>query len=178
MKKLLVTLVASATMMFSGCDMSESQLIATANTTGTIAMLTWFAVDNPDTQVKSALKVVIGNIEKASVDVGSGKTYLESVLPGIQEIVIQMHDINEYQKALINGGAVVVLHGIDTYLDKNPEIKTNVELVNKVDAAFCKGCLTVLKMEENAPEIMRTRGVYQLRSMKCRGGKFVTPEVK
>lgn len=175
MKKLIFTLVASATMLFTGCDMSEEQLIVAANTTGRIALLTWFAVDNPDTAVKSGLKVVIGSIEKASVDVGSGKTYLESVLPEVQAMIVQMHDINEYQKELINIGSVIVLSGIDTYLDNNPDIKTNVELVNKVVAAFCGGCLDVLKKEENDPEVMRARGVYQLRSMKCRNGKFVAP---
>lgn len=175
MKKLIVTLIASVTMLFTGCDMSEEQLVVTANTTGKVAMLTWFAVDNPDTSVKSGLRVVIGSIEKASVDVGSGKTYLESVLPEIQNIIIQMHDINEYQKELINIGSIVVLSGIDTYLDNNPDIKTNVELVNKVVAAFCGGCMEVLKKEENDPELMKARGVYQLRSMKCRNGKFVSP---
>ena len=175
MKKLICALVASATILFSGCDMNEQQLIATANTTGTIAMLTWFAVDNPDTAVKTALKEIVSAIEKSSVDVGSGKTYIESVLPEIQEMAIKMQGLSEYQKAIINAGSVIILNGIDTFLDKNQEVKKNVELVNKVVAAFCDGCLTVLKMEDNSPEIMRARGVYQLRSMKCRDGKFVAP---
>ena len=68
---------------------------------------------------------------------------------------------------------MVVLNGIDTFMDANPKVKEDGELVSKVVSSFCKGCLTVLNMPEDCPECKRAKAVYEKRSMKCRGGKFV-----
>ncbi len=173
MKKIIMTIMAAATLMFAGCDPNETTLVSAANTAGSIAMLTWFSIDNPDAQVKTVLKEVVGNITTASVDVASGKTYLDSILPVVQEIALKQEKLNDYQKTLINAGAVVILNGIDTYLATNEKVKANVELVNKVVAAFGKGCMSVLSMPNDCPECQRAKAVYDTRNMKCRGGKFI-----
>ena len=174
MKKIIITLVAAVSMLFTGCDPDkEATITSAANTAGSIAMLTWFSIDNPDPQVKAVLKEVVSNVTTASVDVASGKTYLDSVLPVVQEIALKQEKLNDYQKTLINAGAVVILNGIDTYLATNSKVKDNAELVSKVVGAFGKGCLQVLNMPEDCPECQRAKAVYATRSLKCRGGKFV-----
>lgn len=173
MKKLIMTMVAAATMMFAGCDWNETAVIGAANTAGNIAMLTWFSIDNPDADVKAVLKEVVGYITTATVAVGEGKTYLDSILPAVQEIALKQDKLNDYQKTLINAGAVVILNGIDTFIATNEKVKANAELASKVVAAFGKGCLSVLNLPENCPECQVAKKVYATRNLKCRGGKFI-----
>ena len=175
MKKLIVTLMAAVTLMFTGCEPNETTLIAAANTAGSIGMLTWFSIDNPDPQVKAVLKDIVGYVTDATVAVGEGQTYLDSILPAVQEIVAKQEKLNDYQKTLIHAGSVVILNGIDTYLAANEKVKANAELVGKVVGAFGKGCLTVLNMPEDCPECRRAKAVYATRNLKFRGGKFVAP---
>lgn len=173
MKKLIITMLAAIGLAFSGCTPDENTLVAAANSAGTIGMLTWFSIDNPDTQVKATLKGVITYVNGATVKVGEGDTYLESLLPYVQEFIAEHDELTDYQKQLINAGSVVVLNGIDTFMAANPKVKENAELVSRVVSSFCKGCLVVLNMPEDCPECKRAKEVYQKRSMKCRGGKFV-----
>ena len=149
-------------------------MTTTASTAGNLTMLTWFSIDNPDAQVKEVLKEVVSKVTSATVKVGEGATYMEAVLPEVQAIALKQEKLNDYQKTLINAGAVVILNGIDTFLAANEKIKSDSALVNKVVGAFGNGCLAVLNMGEDAPEIKRARGVYESRSLKCRGGKFIT----
>lgn len=173
MKKLFITLCAAIGLAFTGCTPDENLIVTTANSAGTIAMLTWFSIDNPDPEVKVVLKDVITYVKVATVKVGEGETYLDSIIPYVQEFVAKNEKLTDYQKTLINAGSVVVLNGIDTFMDANPKVKEDGELVSKVVSSFCKGCLTVLNMPEDCPECKRAKAVYEKRSMKCRGGKFV-----
>ena len=176
MKKVIMGMIAACAMLcgICGCDWNETTMTTTASTAGQIACLTWFSIDNPDAQVKEVLKEVVSKVTSATVKVGEGATYMEAVLPEVQEIALKQEKLNDYQKTLINAGAVVILNGIDTFLAANEKVKTDASLVNKVVGAFGNGCLAVLNMGENAPEIKRARGVYESRSLKCRGGKFIT----
>ena len=174
MKKIIMTIMAVATLLFAGCEKDEAILVNGATTAGSLTMLTWFSIDSPDKEVKVVLKDVVDTITKSSVSVGEGKTYLESVLPSVQEIVVKHEKLNDYQKRLINAGAVVVLNGIDTYLSTNKKVKENVELVNKVVGAFGKGCQSVLILPDDCPECQVARKAYASRNIQCRGGKFIT----
>ena len=179
MKKFIIAMLASVTMFMSGCNWNETAVTTTATTAGQIAMLTWFSIDNPDPQVKAVLKDVVGKITTTSVDVAAGKTYLDSVSPAVYEIIAKQEKLNDYQKALINAGSVVILNGIDTFLATNEKVKANAELVSKIVAAFGKGCLSVLNMPENCPECKKAKAVYATRHVLLRGGKFVAaPETK
>ena len=173
MKKLIITMVAAIGILFSGCTPDESTIIAAANASGSIGLLTWFSIDDPDPAVKASLKEVITYVNGATVKVSEGETYLDSILPYVQELVVKQEKLTDYQKTLINAGSVVVLNGIDTFMSANPKVKENAELVSKVVGAFCKGCLTVLNMPEDCEECKRAKAVYAKRNMQCRGGKFV-----
>lgn len=172
MKKIIMTLVA-ALLCVAGCDWNESAITGAANSAGSIAMLTWFSIDNPDPEVKAVLKDVVKTITAASVDVASGKTYLESVLPQVQEIALKQEKLNDYQKQLILAGSVVILNGIDSFLATNEKAKENSETISKVVAAFGKGCQTVLDMGSYCPGGQCVDRAIKARSLKCRGGKFV-----
>ena len=179
MKKFIIAMLASVTMFMSGCNWDDTAITTTATTAGQIAMLTWFSIDNPDPAVKAVLKDVVGKITTVSVDVESGKTYLDTVLPVVQDIIVKQEKLNDYQKTLINAGAVVILNGIDTFLATNEKVKQDTELLNKVVGAFAKGCLSVLNMPEDCPECRNAKKVYATRNLKCRDGKFVAvPETK
>ena len=173
MKKIIMIIMAAATLLFTGCDKDEAVIVNGATTAGSLAMLTWFSIDNPDKEVKVVLKDIVDVITKSTVAVGEGKTYLDSVLPNVQEIVLKQEKLNDYQKQLINAGAVVILNGIDTYLATNEKVKANVELANKVVGAFGKGCQSVLLLPDDCPECQVSRKAYASRGAKCRGGKFV-----
>jgi hypothetical protein len=145
-----------------------------AQSAGSIGLLTWFSIDDPDPAVKATLKEVVTYVESASVKVAEGDTYLDSLLPYVQKFVGEQEKLTDAQKQLINAGSVVVLNGIDTFMAANPKVKENAELVSKVVGAFCKGALSVLNMPEDCEECKRAKAVYQMRQMKCRNGKFVT----
>ena len=110
MKKLIITMLAAIGLAFSGCTPSESTLIAAANTAGSIGLLTWFSIDDPDPEVKAVLKEVITYVDGATVKVGEGDTYLDAILPYVQEFVAKQEKLTDYQKTLINAGSVVVLN--------------------------------------------------------------------
>jgi len=174
MKKLIITMLAAIGLMFSGCTPDETTLVMAAKSAGSIGLLTWFSIDNPDTAVKTTLKEVITYVDGATVKVIEGDNYLDSLLPYVQKTVAGNEKLTDYQKQLINAGSVVVLNGIDTFTAANPKVKEDATLVNKVVGAFCKGALSVLNMPEDCAECQRAKAVYQMRNMKCRGGKFVT----
>ena len=173
MKKIIMSIMAAATLLFTGCEWDEAATTGAANSAGSIAMLTWFSIDNPDENVKAVLKDVVNTITKASVDVAGGKTYLDSVLPQVQEIALKQEKLNDYQKQLILAGSVVILNGIDTFLATNAKAKENAETISKVVAAFGKGCQTVLALGGDCPECQFVEKARKARSIKCRGGKFV-----
>ena len=175
MKKLIALLSFCMTFLI-GCDLNEQALITSASTAGQLSQLVWFSIDNPDPEVKAVLKDVVTKVTSSSVKVAEGETYLEAILPEVQEIALKQDKLNDYQKTLINAGSVIILNGIDTFIASNEKVKNNAELVSKVVASFGKGCLMVLNMPETAPEIQRARTVYASRSMTCRGGKFLTCE--
>lgn len=177
MKKIIIAMCAAATMLFTGCEWDETATLSAANSAGSIAMLTWFSIDDPDEEVKQVLKEVVTGITTATVQVAEGKTYLDSILPQIQELVLKTK-LNDYQKTLVNAGSVVMLNGIDTFLATNKKVKDNAELVSKVVSAFGRGCLVVLNMKDDCPECQYAKKVYATRSMTCRGGKFVAPAKK
>ena len=173
MKKLIMTLMAAMTLVFTGCEWDETAVTSAANSAGSIAMLTWFSIDNPDANVKEVLKEVVGLVTTASVDVASGKTYLDSVLPQVQEFALKQEKLNDYQKQLIIAGSVVILNGIDTFFATNAKAKENAETISKVVAAFGKGCQTVLALGGDCPEGQCIERALKARSLKCRNGKFV-----
>ena len=173
MKKLIMTL-AAALLFVAGCDWDETAITGAANSAGSIAMLTWFSIDNPDPEVKTILKDVVNTITSASVDVAAGKTYVDSLLPQVQEIALKQEKLTDYQKQLILAGSVVILNGVDTFLATNAKAKENAETISKVVAAFGKGCQTVLALGDDCPECQAAKKVYATRALKCRNGKFVT----
>ena len=173
MKKIIITLVA-ALLFVAGCDWNETAVIGAAKSAGSIAMLTWFSIDNPDPAVKAVLKDVVNTVTSASVDVAGGKSYLDSVLPQVQEIALKQEKLNDYQKQLILAGSVVILNGIDTFFATNTKAKENAETISKVVAAFGQGCQSVLALDGDCPECQIAKKARAARSTKCRGGKFVT----
>lgn len=172
MKKIIMTL-AAALLFVAGCDWDETAITGAANSAGSIAMLTWFSIDNPDPEVKTILKDVVNIVTTASVDVAAGKTYVDSLLPQVQEIALKQEKLNDYQKQLILAGSVVILNGVDTFLATNAKAKENAETISKVVAAFGKGCQTVLALGGDCPEGQCVERALKARSLKCRNGKFV-----
>lgn len=171
MKKTMLMLVAAMGVLLSGCDVEESQLVAGANMSGNLAMLTWFSVDDPDADVKATLKDVVSCVVTASVQVAEGKTYLDSLLPQVQQIANKQEKLNDYQKTLVSAGAMVVLNGIDTFMATNEKVKGNAELVSKVVASFGKGCLSVLDLSNDSPAVKNAKNVYMTRQIRFRSVK-------
>lgn len=165
--------LAASLLFVAGCDWDETAITGAAQSAGSLAMLTWFSIDNPDPEVKAVLKDVVNTVTTASVDVAGGKTYLDSVLPQVQELAEKQEKLNDYQKQLILAGSVVILNGVDTFFATNAKAKENAETISKVVAAFGKGCQSVLALSNDCPECQYVEKALKARSLKCRGGKFV-----
>ena len=71
MKKLIITMLTAVGIMLGGCTPDENTLVSAAQTAGTIGMLTWFSIDNPDPQVKATLFAQLGRYFVACLCQGS-----------------------------------------------------------------------------------------------------------
>ena len=152
MKKRITILVAALVGLaatFTGCDRSETALLAAANTAGNIAVSAWFAIHEPDGKIKTVLKDVVTLTVQASGKIGEGESYVSALAPVVQEVIARHDELTPSQKNLINLGSSVILSNIDVFIDSKPELKGNAELVSKCVAEFGKGCLTAIERSEN-----------------------------
>ena len=158
--------VASALTLVTGCTPNDTVLIAAANTAGNLGLSAWFAIDDPDPQVKSALKDVVTMVGASASAVGDGGSYVDALTPAIQEFVAKRDGLTPVQKNLINTGASVVLGTLDTFLDSTQEVKGNAERVSKVGAAFCKGCLNAIERSEDCCSAKALKKAHQVIRMQ------------
>lgn len=170
MKKAITTAVAACalalTALFTGCEPDESTLVVAANTAGNLGLSAWFAVDDPDVEVKESLKDVVTLVRDGASSVGEGGTYIDALTPAIQRFVAENDKLNPAQKNLINTGASVILSALDTFIDSKPELKGNAALVSKVVASFCKGCLTAIERSEDCCSAKSLKRAHQVIRMK------------
>lgn len=167
-KSLLTALVASAVALttFTGCEPNETVLLAAANTAGNLGLSAWFAIDDPDDQVKTVLKDVVTLVNEGASQVGEGGSYVDALTPVIQDVVAKHDKLTPAQKNLINAGAAVILGTLDTFIDSNPKVKDNVELASKVVASFCRGCLTAIERSADASAAKSLKKAHQLMQMR------------
>lgn len=135
---------ASACTLLTGCEPSDSILVAAANTAGNLALSAWFAIDAPDCDVKHTLKEVVSMVEKGAGTIGEGGSYVDALAPAVQGFIASRDDLTPAQKNLINTGSMVLLGALDSFIASKPELKGNAERASKVVAAFCSGCLTAI----------------------------------
>lgn len=185
MRKLILTAaaacVAATTAFLTGCEPpNETVLVAAANTAGNLGLSAWFAIDDPDAEVKEVLKDVVTLVNDGASQVSEGGSYLDALTPAIQKFVAENDKLNPAQKNLINVGASVMLSALDTFIDANPEVKTNATLVSKVVAAFCKGCLTAIERSEDCCSARSLKRAHQVMQMQYAVGAkaFVLPDAK
>lgn len=158
--------VASAILVLTGCTPDETLLVAGANTAGNLAVSAWFAIDDPDENVKTVLKDVVTLVGDSASSVGEGTSYVDALTPVVQEFIVRYDTLTPAQMNLINTGASVVLSALDTFIDSKPELKGNMELVNKVVAAFCKGCLTAIERSEDCCSARSIKKAHQVIRMR------------
>ena len=174
MRKLILTAAvacgAALTTFFTGCEPpNETVLVAAANTAGNLGLSAWFAIDDPDAEVKTALKDVVTLVSDGASQVSAGGSYIDALTPAIQKFVAANDRLNPAQKNLINTGASVMLSALDTFIDANPEVKTNAALVSKVVAAFCRGCLTAIERSndcDNCRDCSPQKKAHRIMQMK------------
>lgn len=146
---LLAAALVAATTVITGCEKDETALLAAANTAGNIAVSAWFAIQEPDGQVKTVLKDVVTLTVSASGKIGEGESYVNALTPVVQEVIAKHDELTPAQKNLINLGSSVILSNIDVFIDSKPELKGNAELVSRCVAEFGKGCLIAIERSEN-----------------------------
>jgi len=139
-----VVAAASACTLLTGCEPNDAVIVAAANTAGNLALSAWFAIDDPDDDVKHTLKEVVSMVEKGAGAIGEGGSYVDALTPAIQGFIASRDDLTPAQKNLINTGSMVLLGALDSFIASNPELKDNAERASKVVAAFCSGCLTAI----------------------------------
>ena len=141
--------MAAAAVLVTGCEPNETVLLAAANTAGNLGLSAWFAIDDPDCEVKDALKDVVTAVQDGASRVGEGGTYVDALTPVIQDLVARNDKLTGAQKNLINTGAAVILGTLGTFMDSNAKVKGNAELASKVVASFCRGCITAIERSDN-----------------------------
>ena len=161
-----VVTVASAVTFMTGCTPDDSILIAAANTAGNLGLSAWFAIDDPDQQVKTVLKDVVQIVGESASAISDGGSYVDALAPHIQELIAKRDELTPAQKNLINTGAVVILGTLDTFLDSKPEVRGNADRVSKVVAAFCKGCLVAITRSEDCCSEKSLKKAHQILRMQ------------
>lgn len=186
-KILFMAVVAGAAAMsalFTGCEPpNETVLVAAANTAGNLGLSAWFAIDDPDAEVKEVLKDVVTLVSDGASQVSEGGSYIDALTPAVQKFVAENDKLNPAQKNLINVGASVMLSALDTFIDANPEVKTNATLVTKVVASFCRGCLTAIKRSndcDNCRDCSPQKKAHRIMQMKygATAKAFLAPPAK
>jgi hypothetical protein len=157
--------MATAAVLVTGCEPNETVLLTAANTAGNLGLSAWFAIDDPDCEVKEALKYVVTAVQEGASRVGEGGTYVDALTPAIQDIVAQNAKLTGAQKNLINTGAAVILGTLDTFMYSNAAVKSNAELASKVVASFCRGCLTAIERSDNCTD-MALKKAHQVIQMR------------
>ena len=176
----LVACTAAVTALFTGCEPSETLLTTAANPAGNLGLSAWFAIDNPDCDVKAALKDVVSAIDKGAAHVGTGGTYTEALTPVIQDSIAKIGKLTAAQKNLVNIGASVMLSALDTFVETHTQIKADAALVSKVVSAFCKGCLTAIERSDDCCIDRALKQAHANIKMKydAKAKAFVVPKAK
>jgi len=160
MKKTLIGLCAGM-LMLAGCDWNEGVALVATQAAGKLAMTTWFAVDDPGVEVKSALKNAVGIIQSAEVE---GATYKETLFPEIVKLVDTKYpELDDFKKQLIESGAIIVLGGIDQLFINNEKLASNRDLARKYISAFCAGVNAALVAAETDASIENSSKAYKMR---------------
>lgn len=157
---LVLAAVLIPTFTFTGCDISESASLAITKTSGTLAISTWFAFDDPGTEVKTKMTEVIDSIIECSEVMQAGQSYLDTIYPKLQ---LEVEAKNPQYASLILSGSIVVLTGLDELVNMNENIKNNRDTARKYVLAFCKGAKDGLTMAETSVTAKRASRAYSLR---------------
>jgi len=161
-----VVAVAATMAFLTGCEPNETVLLAAANTAGNLGLSAWFAIDDPDEDVKTVLKDVVTIVNTGASQVGEGGSYVDALTPVVQDVIARNDKLTPAQKNLINTGASVILSTLDTFIASNPKVKDNAALASKVVAAFCQGCLTAISRSEDCADCKPLKKAHKIIQMK------------
>lgn len=160
MKKLMCVIATMCGMMFSGCDFNEQATLNATTVAGTLAVTTWFAIDDPGDIVKAKMQEVIVIIKDMSKE---GVSNLDAIYPVIEQKVVSDVKLTDIQKQLILSGSTIILGALDEVFIQKPEIAQNSENVKKYIYAFCNGCDIALKLDGNSTTIKNSKKIFNMR---------------
>lgn len=154
----VLAIILVPTFTFTGCDLNESASLAITKSSGTLAVTTWFAFDNPNDEVKTKMVEVINSIIECSETMSSGGNYLDTIYPKLK-LEIEKKEIK--YSSLILSGSIAILTGLDELVNMNEDIRNNRDTARKYVLAFCKGAQDGLTLS-NASAARASRA-YSLR---------------
>ena len=159
----VIGVLLASTIFAGGCDYDEASLLRITKTSGMLAVTTWFAFDNPDSEVKNEVATIIDDIMTSSEIIEAGDTYLDVVYPQIVLRVDQDPDIKDQYKPLIKSGSIVILSGLDELIAMNPDIQKDRDTARKYVQAFCDGAKSGLLLNAANASMQRASKAYSLR---------------
>lgn len=145
MKKILMCIVALATVCFSGCTPTEEQINKTAVAVGYAAGLVVNQTKIDDI-TRNAVVQVLGEVR--SCVPSDGQSYADAWKPIIESKVaelVQVGKLNEKYASLVIKTASYVPQAVDYFFEKYPKIKKYEGLVKAGVSGVIDGFLDVVK---------------------------------
>ena len=144
MTRFILGLSVAATVIFTGCTLDETAALSLAKSAGKVAVWTWVAVDNPDTEVKTTVKEIIIKVKEITAATTKVGEYVDTVYPIVEPLIDANEKLKDDQKALAKAGFVIIFTALDEFCANNEKIITAADKASKYINAFFDGASKAL----------------------------------
>jgi len=159
-------MVIGASFTFTGCTMSKEQVKIIANQSGIVAAVSWIGIDNPSSEIKDQVKLIINELESNLGKVSNGQSYAVA----LQDVLVQIVEskVEEQYKSLTIMGGNSILTGIDLLLAMYPSVAKNEQTTVEIVHQFFLGAKTGLSLNDESRVMKAVRPGYTYRSMQLK----------
>jgi len=150
--------------LFVGCDKpTDQQCLVISKQAGTVAVVTWFGIDNPDKEIKDCVKEVVTLIQSKAKDVTAGQSFSVTLTPVVDEYI--KSKVADQYKPLTTVGSSMILSGLDLLFAMHPEYSQNQTFALQLVSEFCGGAILGLSLDEADKIIQITKSQNKARSI-------------
>jgi len=154
-----VALIAS--LFVTGCTDEQAKVIS--QNAGLAAAVTWIAYDNPNGATKEMVSQALGIIRENVDKVGDSETYMEVILPMLEEWA-RSDSVPDQYEPLVLAGSMAALSGIDLLFAVNPNWKVKKSLGVAIVNSFILGAKMGLGLDDTDPLIVEAQRLHVQRS--------------
>ena len=166
MKKMILSVICMAAIGFafitSSCTITPEQAKVIANQSGTIAVVSWIAAQNPSTNEMDSVNLVISAIKNDISLVGSNSTY-SAVLYPLALDVIKTQVLLQY-RPLCKIGTSSLLGALDMIFIIHPDWQANKNATLSIVSSFMQGVQDGLTLSEKDIRMIKARNLNRVRA--------------